>query len=175
MSREEEKLFNRLYSENSEKIRKYLEILCRDPDTAEDLMQETFLRVQKSYHTYDPGKGSFLPWARTIARNLCIRLSTGKFSRETASSDSLDRTPDLRDDPADQLEKEFLLNQLNRALSCLPEREKRIVIYRYRDGMRVDEIAEILKVSRKTVSRGFQKAMSLLRQELSQDVSDTGM
>ena len=55
-----------LYKNYNTSIRRYLTLICRDEDIAEDITQDTFVRIQKSLKTYDPAKSSFSTWARTI-------------------------------------------------------------------------------------------------------------
>src|SRR5438067_4373063 len=46
--------------------------IVRDANLAEDLVQETFLRVWNRVHAFEPGKGALGPWLLTIARNRAI-------------------------------------------------------------------------------------------------------
>jgi RNA polymerase sigma factor (sigma-70 family) len=46
--------------------------IVRDPGTAEDVAQETFVRAWRHAHTYDPRRGRLATWLLTIARNLAI-------------------------------------------------------------------------------------------------------
>ncbi len=156
-----------LYTRYSRAIRGYLKGLCRDSHLAEDLMQETFLRVQRSLATFDPSKGSFLAWARTIARNLCIRTLQSRSSTLTQTdSEHLEERADSREDPAERYNEKILETSLKNAISCLPEPERSIVLYRYRDNLTLQEMADRLNLSRRTVSRRYNSALELLKREL---------
>ncbi len=156
-----------LYEKYRDSLYGYLLKLSRNPDLAEDLIQETFLRVQKSIHTYDPSKGGFFVWAKTIARNIYIRqMSTGS-ERFTSESDNLEIVADGREGVSDSIEKNVTSDIIKSSIKCLPEPERSIVDYKYRLNMTLDEIAEKLSISRRTVSRRYLKAVELLKTEFS--------
>lgn len=56
--------------------------LRSDPSSAEDIVQETWLRVIRKIDGYDPREGKFNPWISTIARNVMRSHLEGNFRRE---------------------------------------------------------------------------------------------
>lgn len=60
--------FDRIYTEYFSEIYKFMLSLCRDPDLAEEITQETFFRALKKIHTHDPEK-SLSAWLCRIAKN----------------------------------------------------------------------------------------------------------
>jgi RNA polymerase sigma-70 factor (ECF subfamily) len=78
--------FDALYAALAPELRAYLLGLCRDAGRADDLVQETFLRLHRARATYQPGL-PVRPWARGIARRvfLMARRSALRRSRHEAT------------------------------------------------------------------------------------------
>ena len=155
-----------LYKNHSKAINRYLSVICRDDDLAQDITQDTFVRVQRSINTFDPAKGSFVTWAKTIAKNLCIRHKQRLSGKTDANSELVAQTADSRDSHETDFEEKNLRDAIKNAIQCLPEPERSIVYYKYRNNNTLDELAERLNISRRTVSRRYLKAMDMLKEEL---------
>jgi len=154
-----------LYGQYQEKVLKYLKNICRDADTAEDVCQETFIRVQKSFHTFNPSKGSFISWIKTIAKNICIR-SLSKNTRYEPNSEKMEREADKRTGTEDIVQNKSLKKIIKKAIECLPEPERSIVYDKYIHNLTLDEIAERAGISRRTVSRKYLSALDMLKNVL---------
>ena len=63
--------FDRLYEAIAAPLRRYLTALTRDGSEAQDLLQEAFLQVHRSRHTYDPAH-PLLPWVFAITRHVYL-------------------------------------------------------------------------------------------------------
>jgi RNA polymerase sigma factor (sigma-70 family) len=143
----------------------------RDPDRAEDLAQEVFLRAQLHLEQLGP-QGNFAGWVCRIARNLAINwLRQGqRASRllpivplEEEAMRSADRnTPDVRESLGMQEESQALSG----ALLALPEDQRELVLLHFMSGATQREIAERLGVNQATVSRQIQRALAQLRAHL---------
>ena len=74
--------FEELFAALSVPLRNYLTSLTRDRSWGEDLMQETFLQMHRSRHTYMPGR-PVKPWAFGIARHVCLmyRRSAARLAK----------------------------------------------------------------------------------------------
>ncbi len=155
-----------LYSEYRDLINSYILRLSRDRDTADDLTQETFVRIQKSFHTFDPARGSFFAWARTIARNIYIRHKSGRAYRESPVAEGMDRMADIRPGAPAQVEQSTITSLVATAVESLPEPERSIIKHKYVESLTLDEIAAKVGISRRTVSRRYLKAMELLKNSM---------
>lgn len=144
----------------------YLLGISRDPDIAEDITQETFIRIQKSFHTFDPSRGGFLNWAKVIGKNLYIRYKNAGSEKIPRDSSSMDKLADEREEVVESLEKKQAVEVINSAIECLPEPERSIIKYKNRNSLTLDEIADRLQISRRTVSRRYLKALELMKVEL---------
>lgn len=154
-----------LYHQYHTSINRYLTVLCRDPETADDISQETFVRIHKSLDTFDPAKGNFLTWARTIAKNLCIRHMGKKSNHAESDYDKISREADSRPGHEELFEQNSVKKIIKNAIECLPEPERSIVNYKYKENLTLDQLAEKLGISRRTVSRKYLKAIKLLKKD----------
>ena len=133
--------------------------ICRsvgDYHQAEDLAQETFIRIYKNADSYEP-RSKFKNWLYLIATNLCrneirdrSRRKTDLLARKSTGdkeSDSLDIFPDFRYMPDrlyEKKERELIIQQ---KINCLPENQRLCLILVTYQGMRYEEIAEIIGCS----------------------------
>lgn len=143
----------------------------RDPDRAEDLAQEVFLRAQLHLQQLGP-TGNFGGWVCRIARNLAINwLRQGQRASRLLPLVPLEeeamRSPD-HDAPnaREALGTEESLRALNEALASLPNDQREMVLLHFMSGATQREIAERLSVNQATVSRQIQRALKSLRGSL---------
>jgi RNA polymerase sigma-70 factor (ECF subfamily) len=140
---------------------------------AEDLTQETFLRVVKQASTYEQ-RAKFTTWLYTMARNLCIDASRRLKHRRAQSLDAtdeeghslLDRT--AGHDPAvdRQAIGRQLQGRLEAAIAALPEDQREVFLMRERADLSFKEIADIISVSENTVKSRMRYALEKLRASL---------
>lgn len=155
--------FEQLWVAISVNIRNYLASLCRDFDRAEDLLQETFLQVHRSRHTYSPPR-PVKPWIFGIARYVYLmdRRSRGRKSKH--ESTSRDGLPELA--------VEGIANNLPAteglvwALEQLADDRREAVLLHHVWGFSFREIGSMLGISERAAKlrsfRGIQKLRELL-------------
>ncbi len=143
--------------EQYDKIYRYCYYKVKNSVLAEDLTQETFLRyfTQNCYIE----RGKMLAYLYTIARNLCID-SFRKVQLETLNDD----VPDT--DHFEQLELSIVLRQ---SLKTLPEQEQELLLLRYVNELSVGEIASIMGISRFSVYRKTNSAVTILKKLLREE------
>jgi RNA polymerase sigma-70 factor (ECF subfamily) len=140
---------------------------------AEDLTQETFLRVVKQASTYEP-KSKFTTWLFTLARNLCIDASRRRKHRKTQSLDAqdeeghslLDRTADKGLAVDREAVSRELRARLERAIDELPEDQREVFLMREAADLSFKEIAEVIGISENTVKSRMRYALEKLRVSL---------
>ena len=150
-----------------------------DRDRAEELLQETFLRVVHRAERFE-GKSRFSTWMYTIARNLCIDTSRKLVHRRHRSLDAPGRG---REDggpgaslvertakPAPSVERlsdsARMRRAVTRAIEALPPEQREVFLMREVQGMRFREIAEVVGVPENTVKSRMRYALQRLREEL---------
>lgn len=137
--------------------------LLKDPETAEDITQETFLRVYKAACSYQP-KAKLSTWLYRITYNLCLdshrRNARGRVPLEHAPEPFSENTPE------EILGRRELSRQVQAALEGLPERQKKaLILHRYQD-LSHEEIAEVTGWSRSAVESLLVRAYENLRKSL---------
>ena len=160
----------RLIREHSPKILGIATRMLNDSVEAEDIVQETFIRVWKAAPKWKPGGAKVSTWICKIAMNLCLdRLRKKK-------SAPLDDVPEIRDGaarPEQQMELDSRSRMIRQALSNLPERQRAALSLCYFQELSNIEAADIMDVSvdalESLLSRGrraLKAALSGLKDEL---------
>ncbi len=140
----------------------FLSRMTGNRHTAEDLVQEVFLRVLKYRTTFREG-ASFETWVFRIARN----VRADYFSkRETAMplTDEVLQAPDAAPGPADQLESESESGRLRRALMSLREDRRELIVLARYHGMKHEAIGDLLGIDTGTVKVRIHRALKELRE-----------
>jgi RNA polymerase sigma-70 factor, ECF subfamily len=151
---------------------KYFCRMVRDEALAEDLAQETFLRVYKARHRYRPD-ARFTTWLYRIATNLAlnaIRDSKGRQRRNENTSIEDGETAFEFVDPRASVEQQLIETYRGRmireAIESLPENQRAaVVLHKYQDAD-YRQIAGILKVSESAVKSLLFRAYEALRARL---------
>lgn len=142
---------------------------------AEDIAQETFLRLWTHAARWQSGKAALSTWLHRIAHNLCI-----DFMRKCKPSLAAELSDDLVDE---QLTAENTLstdsdnNMLQMALEKLPERQRSALVLTHYQGLSNKDVASILDVSVDALESLLARARRSLKthwQAASQRVANTG-
>ena len=143
-------------------------LLLGDPDDAEDVAQETFLRAWNHLKRFDTAR-PLRPWLLSIASNLASnrRRSVGRylsaltraFRYEPASSTSIE----------EKSMRQMEASHLWRAVQNLSVSDQQIVYLRYFLDLSVAETAEILKIAEGTVKSRLSRALERLRDIIQHD------
>lgn len=143
---------------------------------AEDVVQETFLRVYTNLHKYDDTQ-KFSTWIYRIATNLCIdRLRKKKnvysLDAEMTDGDGNDfysLLPSEEETPEEQLVLTETQQRIRRAIEDLPEKYKSVVILKYLHDQSLQEIADVLNMPVTTVKTRVHRGREFLRKRLEAD------
>ncbi len=137
--------------------------ILRRADDAQDVTQDTFVRLWEKAHTYRP-KGSPMAWLLTITRNLC-RMKLRQDSRLVDLTEpEWDAIPALGPAP-DQVDR-FVLQD---ALASLAPQERQVVLLHAVSGLKHREIASLLERPLPTVLSLYHRAMKKLRVQMEGD------
>src|SRR5215212_6341690 len=144
--------------------------LLKDPDEAEDVVEETFWQAWQKAGSYEPSRGAVSTWLLTIGRRKALdRLRAKKRSREdTIGSDhSFADLPSTAPDPASEVEGSELREQVRIALNELPDEQREVLELGYFSGLSQSEIADATGQPLGTVKTRMRLAMQKLREPLS--------
>ena len=146
--------FDELLSRSQDKIFHYILYVVKDEDLANDLFQETFLKViTKLQNRQYANSGKFIWWVTRIAHNVIIdhyrSLKSSKIVEPTKDNDLSNLTDaSLMDkDREKEMTNEQVLRDVKRLMETLPETQREVVFMRYFQDLSFKEIAELTNVS----------------------------
>ncbi|HTZ75480.1 MAG TPA: sigma-70 family RNA polymerase sigma factor [Candidatus Aquilonibacter sp.] len=156
---------NRLY--------RYLLRLVRDPAEAEDLFQQTWLRVAEKIESFDTRR-NFDAWLFTVARHLALdhlRRIRPRSLDEPVADDSggetgADRLVSQEILPLDRILEIEKSGRLAAALQELPVIYREVVSLRFEEEMKIEEIAQVLGAPLSTVKSRLRRSLEQLRASL---------
>ena len=128
------------YEDYGRKVYLYLMTLCSDPDTAEELTQETFYQAIKNVSKYK-GESSVYTWLCGIAKKLWLNETRRRKYHPIAEPDL--SAEDISPRPDEIAESRNEKMQLMHKLHKLPETEKEILLLRATGGLNFKEIGEL--------------------------------
>jgi RNA polymerase sigma factor (sigma-70 family) len=156
------KAFEDLYDRYSAALFGVISRILRDQALSEDVLQETFVKVWKKIHTYDPARGRFFTWMLNIARNLSIDKLRSKEIKYAASRTELDLTDFDRSGPSETMQVDHI--GLKEMVGRLPEGQKEAIMLVYFGGYTHKEAAEHLGLKLGTLKSRVRLAMKRLRE-----------
>lgn len=139
-----------------------------DSDEAEDVTQDTFIRIYKAASTYTP-EAKFTTWLYTIVRNLCFNVLRTRRQAVIVSVDdeTLPELPDRNEDQIARISGEQLSERVRHAVGRLPDNMRLAVVLSKYHGLAYDEIAGIMGCSVNAVKLRVYRAKAILAEELS--------
>jgi RNA polymerase sigma-70 factor (ECF subfamily) len=173
--------FSILFHRYQRKILNFAWRYLDDRNSAEDILQETFLRMFLFRKSFNKKKASFATWLYTIAKNLCFQESQKVYRKmqDMLSSEVKGQVeeleiPDCQQlNPLEKLEQDELREKVNKAISLLPQRQREAVILKKYQGMSLSEIAKVLNCSEGAVKQLIQRALLSLRTKLTPYIKDS--
>jgi RNA polymerase sigma-70 factor, ECF subfamily len=170
--------FERLLTKHKRPVYNFIHRQVGNEATAEDLMQEVFLRVIKGASSYKR-EAKFTTWIYTIARNICVDQSRRAKHRKAASldqplrGDNGDQRGTMGDTVADkgpavdrQVIGKELKGKIQQAIAKLNEEQREVFLMREYSNLPFKEIADIVGCPENTVKSRMRYALERLREEL---------
>ncbi len=159
--------FARLLQRYQAKVYRLCCTLMRDRAQADDIAQESLVRIWRALPSYD-GRASLSTWIYTITRNRCFtaiqrRRDTASLDEEAGQDHTMLQQEEAQTDAASDAEAHSLLREL---VDTLPERYRRVLILFYYEDRSVTEVGEMLAVPEGTVKTNLFRARALLAEQL---------
>lgn len=157
-----------LWEEHRAELHRICAKIVGDPATADDMVQETYLRALKHVDKLED-RPSLMPWLATVARRRSLdeirarkRVSPFEFVPE-------DETPD-HEGPAVRAELDEAMGEVGEALRVLNDRERRLLQLQVHDGLSLSELADEDGSTVHSVRSVLVRARAKLRTAITQDV-----
>lgn len=161
--------FEALYRRLAPKLRGYLSFLSWDGSLTEDLLQETFLQMHRSRHTYLPPR-PVQPWAFAIARHVYLMHRRARARRSKYEVGGFRELPDVPVPPA--VEKLATRSAVMQALSQLTEDRREAVLLHHVWGFSYGEMGALLGIREGTAKLRAHRALHALRELLDAELRD---
>jgi len=159
----------RLITKHKNRVFTYILLVVKDHDLAEDIFQETFIKVIRSLRKgkYEE-KGIFISWVIRIAHNQVIDHFREENKQRTISNDATEQdlfnSPELADENIeDRLVQDQIAKDVRRLINQLPEDQQQVVLLRHYGGLSFKEIARETGVSINTALGRMRYALINLR------------
>lgn len=155
----------RLVEQYGNDVYKLAFVILKSKDLADDVFQETFLRVCRSYSGYR-GESSEKTWITSIAVNICRDLMRSSWKKRVVVTDDFNTYSAEGKDTEDIIEKRNERQDVINAIMKLPEKYREVIHLYYYLEMDVKDIAKIIKIPSGTVKSRLFKARNLLHDML---------
>jgi RNA polymerase sigma-70 factor (ECF subfamily) len=170
----EDAAFDVVYRQAGPRLRGFLLRMCSDPTLADDLTQETFVRLHLARGSFAAGAAA-LPWMLAIARNAFLdharRHQVRRLARERVSQDQAalppEASPDTRGDEVIAARETLEIVRLTLDRMSLAQREA-FVLLRF-EGLSVRDAAQVLGATEAAVKVRAFRAYEMLRAALDRE------
>jgi RNA polymerase sigma-70 factor (ECF subfamily) len=169
LRRRDPDLLDELIGRYQYRLPRYLWTLTGNRETAEDLFQETWIRVLEKSHLYNP-QWRFETWLFSIARNLAIDLLR---RREPESLDALldpgdehaaREWPDRKSaTPFEAVAAGEQAERVKNVLGRLPPDAREVLVLRFQEDLSLDEIADVVGAPVSTVKSRLYRGLEAFR------------
>ena len=169
--------FDRLYKDHVDLMYRFAHHLCGEPESAKDLVQETFLNAYRGFDRFR-GDAQISTWLYTIASRACLRMRRrrkGAPERELSleefipTSDGEFRLQIPIDglSPEAALQNKQLRQALDSAINQLPKKYKMVLVLRDMEGLSAKEVGSVMGLNERAVKSRLHRARLFVRRQLS--------
>lgn len=163
--------YERLYALQGARMKNLARNMLGNSLDAEDAVQETFLKIQRSIASFR-GQSSFVTWAYRILINTCYDAGRKRVRKKEVATEEPAEVPSR--EPRAAVAHPSLRMALERALAQLPGRQRDVFLLYEVEGFPHAEIASVLKISPGASKNALFLAKKSLRQILEAPRNDAG-
>ena len=158
-----ERAFTAIY----ERYHKLLYVLAykylKDNDTAKDAVQQIFLKLWESRSLFSIHI-NLRNYLYTMLKNHLLNEIRNNYTSLEKNYELAQETIEYENEILSKLEEKEMTEQLYRAIDSLPEQKKAVCLYKLKDSLSNQEIAEKMQISIPTVKTHYSQAIKLLRE-----------
>ena len=163
--------FEELIERYTARIYTHLFRLVRNREEAEDLTQETFLRVHRFFDGYDTSK-PFRNWIYTIATNVGMNALRAQRRRTALAEKSVEANQGGMQDRDSDSRRLDAKERVAQVVGRLPARSALLVQLHYREGMTIREAAETIGINEGAAKVALHRARKEMREWLEEDMKN---
>jgi len=164
--------FERMVREYQDRLFAFARRMTNQREDAEEIVQDAFVRAYRALKTYDAARirsMALRAWLYQITLNVARNRARGKKpSTESLNGEASERHADPADGPHAQLEASRRRADLATLVAGLPSRYRAPLILRYVEGLKLEEVAQILKQPLGTTKSNVHRAINALREAITQ-------
>ena len=154
--------FRRFAADHAAMLRRSAFLFCGDWHTAEDLMQQSLLKIYRSWSRVQRQE-TVTRYARTVLLRTWLDEKRRPFRRSEFGGAELPEVADPAADPAASAGRVWARDLVHRALLELPPRQRAVLVLRYFDDLAVSDTARIMGCSEGTVKSQAARGLDTLR------------
>lgn len=172
LRRRDPAMLDSLVEQYQHRLYRYLLYLTRDPQLAQDLFQETWVRVLERGSQYS-AQWKFETWLLSIARNLTIDhvrrklpASFSEFESEDDDAPAFEIADTRAEQAFQQIQQQEQDQKLALLLQHLPALYREVLTLRFHEDMQLEEIARVLDAPLSTVKSRLRRGLDMLQKKL---------
>jgi RNA polymerase sigma-70 factor (ECF subfamily) len=160
--------FEALFRQHERLVFRTAYLITGNREVSEDILQEVFLSVWKSRHTYDPDKGKLTTWLHRITVNECSRKKAGKPLPAISLEEKGVDLPEIKHEfqPEEVVITRMEYDRLLRAMNALDTKHRSVLVLRYFNDLSYLEIAEVLEIPLGTVKSRLNQSLKYLKEQM---------
>jgi RNA polymerase sigma-70 factor (ECF subfamily) len=173
VSLRDQQAFTELVRRYQSPVRNYLRQLTRDPASADDLAQETFIRAWEKMNTFS-GSGRFAAWLMKIAHNMFLQAYRKSKRYKQILEEVEDQAVIMNTDSNTDVSAMAGSLDMPKYLGILGEEERRIMLLYFVNDLTHREISEVSGLPLGTVKSHIQRGKFKIREHFELKDADSG-
>lgn len=159
--------FETLYRQYEKLVFRTAFLITGNKQAAEDILQDVFISVWKSRHTFDPQKGKLSTWLHRITVNRCSRISGRLPAAYSIEEKEVDLpTMNQQSQPEEIMLTKMEYDRLLKAMATLGTKHRSVLVLRYFNDLSYSEIADILQIPLGTVKSRLNQSLKYLKKQM---------
>ena len=160
--------FETLYRQYEKLVFRTAYLITGNREVAEDTLQEVFLSMWRSRHTYNPQKGKLTTWLHRITVNQCSRKKPGKSPAAISLEEKGVDLPAMKHyfQPEEISISRIEYDRLLKAMAALDTKHRSVLVLRYFNDLSYKEIAEVMDIPLGTVKSRLNQSLRYLKERM---------
>jgi RNA polymerase sigma-70 factor (ECF subfamily) len=160
--------FNQLVKKYQQKVYWHIRKMVIDHDDADDLTQETFVKIWQNLEKFK-GDSQLFTWIYRIATNECLTFLNKKKRKFFLPIGDVSKELIRKLEASEYISGDEIALKLQKALLTLPEKQRLVFNMKYFDEMKYEEISEVLGTSVGALKASYHHAVKKIEEYMGQD------